>query len=108
MATLEDLRKPQKFVVSNLGPDSFKPGGQRANSVYRDLGIAEATNGAVKAHVVKNLGKFDKAKVGGLHSHGLEFHLVYLLRGWIRMKVEGHGVFEFTAGTCWNQPPGLV
>ena len=107
MATLEDLRKPQEYVVSHLGPDSFKPGGQRANSLYRDLGLTAATHGAVKAHVVKNIGPFDKAKVGGMHFHGLEFHFVYMLKGWIRMKVAGHGIVTVREGSAWLQPPGI-
>lgn len=107
MSVSDQLTLPQRFVVSHLECDSFKPGGQRANSLYRDLGITEATNGAAKAHVVRNIGQFDKSKVGGLHSHHLEFHFIYMLKGWIRMRVEGQGEIVVREGTSWLQPPGI-
>ncbi len=46
-------RRPrrQRFVASHLEPGAFK-GGLRAYAQYRDLSIAEATDGLVVAHVI--------------------------------------------------------
>lgn len=107
MTVSDQLALAQQFVVNHLKPDSFKPGGQRANSLYRDLDITDATNGAAKAHVVRNIGPFDKSKVGNVHCHNLEFHFIYMLKGWIRMRVEGQGEIVVREGTAWLQPPGI-
>ena len=41
------------------------------------------------------------------HYHDIDFHMVYVLKGWIRSEFEGEGVHTMRAGSCWVQPPGI-
>jgi hypothetical protein len=77
-----------KFTVSHLRDSRFDPRGLRAFFEYRDLGIAEATDGKVVAHVIR--AKPGAPLSGGRHHHDVEFQLVYVLRGW-----------------CTHEPPGI-
>ena len=43
----------------------------------------------------------------GYHSHRLEFQTNYLLKGWIRVDLEGLGELRLEAGDAWYQPPNL-
>src|SRR5881275_2720278 len=45
-------RRPQRFVVSHHREKDFE-GGLRSYAKYRDLGIVKATNGMVRAHVIR-------------------------------------------------------
>jgi hypothetical protein len=98
--------KPQKFVVSHLQASDFKAG-LRSYAHYRDLGVAEATGGAVQAHVIRLLGKCDPSVVAIEHYHGVQFQLVYLLKGWMIGEYEGQGKIKMKAGSCWIQPNGI-
>ncbi len=101
--------KPQRFVVSHFnGDDDFKAG-FRPNSLYRDLGIEEATNGLALAHVVRAAGPFPKDGVAGPHRHYVDFQFCYVLKGWQTMRVAGQdGIVTAREGTSWIQPPGIV
>lgn len=97
---------PQNFVVSHLKPSDFKTG-LRSYAKYRDLGIAEATGGAVQAHVIRLLGPCDPKVVAIPHYHGVQFQMIYLLKGWMVGEYEGQGKIKMKAGSCWLQPNGI-
>jgi len=100
--------RQQKFAVSHLHDDSFKAGtGLRAYNIHRDLGVIKATNGLVKAHVVRAAGPCKKGDTGGRHTHDVQFQFVYMLKGWQTMWFEGHGVITMREGSSWTQPPGI-
>lgn len=77
---------------------------------YRDLGIAEATDGKFRAHVlrVKDGGDTGDLHTTGLHQHHLDFQMIYILKGWIKFTYEGRGEHVFGPGDCCLQPPGIV
>lgn len=97
---------PQTFVVSHLKSSDFKTG-LRSYAKYRDLGIAEATRGAVQAHVIRLLGPCDPKVVAIPHYHGVQFQMIYLLKGWMVGEYEGQGKIKMKAGSCWLQPNGI-
>lgn len=97
---------PQKFVVSHVKESDFKTG-LRSYAKYRDLGMTEATSGAVQAHVIRLLGSCDPKVVAIPHYHGVQFQMVYLLKGWMVGEYEGQGKIKMTAGSCWLQPNGI-
>ena len=80
--------------------------GLRGHFAYRDLGIAEATSGKVLAQVIKATESCDEP--GDTHRHKLDFHMVYMLKGWARMRFEGVGEARLEAGDCWYQEPGIT
>lgn len=93
-----------KLYVSH-GKDADFSEGLRGFFEYRDLGIKEATNGKVGAHVIRAVP--GKHEVGDKHTHNLEFQLVYILKGWVKFWYEGKGDVKLEAGSCVHQPPGI-
>ena len=99
--------KNQKPLVKHYDEADFKPGGFRPYNLYRDLGVIAATNGMVKAHIVRAERSPEKGESGDRHAHHVDFQFVYMLKGWQTMEMEGVGVFTVHAGGCWTQPPGI-
>ena len=93
----------QNFVVSHARDASFERG-LRSFFEYRDLGIANATQGAVVAHVIRASGREFSSQP---HLHRTTFQLVYVLKGWIEFEYEGHGRVRLEAGSCVYQPPSI-
>jgi Cupin domain len=94
------------FTASHHRPDAFEQG-LRRYAQYRDLGIAGATSGMVRAHVIKMIPPCDPAEVSKRHFHDVEFQMVYVLKGWIKGEYEGAGVVTMHEGSCWLQPPKI-
>jgi hypothetical protein len=100
------VRAKQRFTVSHHREEDFDAG-LRAYSAYRDLGIAAATAGLARAHVIRMTKPFTRGEVDIPHYHDVEFQMVYVLKGWFRSEFEGEGVHTFYAGSAWIQPPGI-
>jgi hypothetical protein len=98
--------RPHIFVASHHRPDAFEQG-LRRYAQYRDLGIAGATSGMVRAHVIKMIPPCDPAEVSKRHFHEVDFQMVYVLKGWIKGEYEGAGVVTMREGSCWLQPPKI-
>jgi quercetin dioxygenase-like cupin family protein len=99
------MEHSMKFSVSHSDTGGFKDDGLRPFFQYRDLGIRDATQGKIVAHVIR-------AKPGThcepqRHHHGVEFQMVYVLKGWIKFDYEGVGEVTLKAGSCVHQPPGI-
>lgn len=95
---------PSGFVVTHAA-DAHYSRGLRSFFDYRDLGILEATEGRVQAHVIRAAA--GAAFSGQPHLHKTHFQLVYVLRGWIEFEYEGQGLVRLEAGSCVHQPPGI-
>jgi mannose-6-phosphate isomerase-like protein (cupin superfamily) len=98
--------KKQTFVASHHSPDAFEQG-LRRYAQYRDLGIAAATDGLVRAHVIKFVPPFIPAEVSKRHYHDVQFQMVYVLKGWMKSEFEGQGAITMREGSCWLQPPKI-
>ena len=98
--------KPQSFVATHRKDAEFKTG-LRAYAAYRDLLTDKATGGAVQSHVIRLVGKCDPKVVSIPHYHGVQFQMLYMLKGWMIGEYEGQGRVKMTAGSCWIQPPGI-
>ena len=98
--------KPQSFVATHVNDAEFKTG-LRAYAAYRDLLTDKATGGAVQSHVIRLIGKCDPKVVSIPHYHGVQFQMLYMLKGWMIGEYEGQGRVKMTAGSCWIQPPGI-
>ncbi len=102
------MKKPPKqaFVVSHLKEKDFE-GGLRSYAKYRDLGIAAATKGLARAHVIRMLPPCEPAVVSKRHHHDVDFQMVYVLKGWMKGEYEGVGTVTMREGSCWLQPPNI-
>ena len=77
--------------------------GLRAFFSYRDLGIAEASAGSVRAHVIRAVpGKHAEPR---WHRHHLAFQMVFVTRGWVRFEYEDIGEVLLKPGDSVYQPP---
>ncbi len=98
--------KRQRFVASHHKPGAFETG-LRRYAQYRDLGIAAATNGLARAHVIRMIPPCDPAEVSKRHYHDVDFQMIYVLKGWIKGEYEGAGEVTMYEGSAWLQPPRI-
>ena len=106
-APAKRVRPKQRIAVSHYRDEDFKADGLRAYAQYRDLGVAEASQGLARAHVIRLIGPCDPAEVSKLHFHDVDFQMVYVLKGWVKTYMEGQGETLMTEGTSWTQPPRI-
>jgi mannose-6-phosphate isomerase-like protein (cupin superfamily) len=99
-------RKPQRVAISHHREEDFASG-LRSYAKYRDLGIADATDGMVRAHVLRFVEPCDPAVVSKLHYHDTEFQMVFVLKGWVKTELEGQGEVLMREGSSWTQPPKI-
>ena len=92
------------FSVSHAASSTFESG-LREFFDYRDLGIKDATDGRVVAHVIRAAKGAEFS--GQPHLHRTDFQMVYILKGWIEFEYEGQGKIRLEAGSCVHQPPSI-
>src|ERR1700716_2799042 len=97
-------RSKQRFVVSHHREEDFETG-LRAYAQYRDLGVAKATRGMLRADVIRFVRPCDPKEVCERHYHGGDFQKVYVLKGGIKTEIDGQGEILTRAGSAWIQPP---
>jgi len=107
MSVEDTKQRKQTFVASHLDEFSFKADGHRPYYDYRELGMVEATQGALRAHVLRANSPCKEGGVGW-HKHILDVHFVYVLKGWQKMEFEGQGVVTMREGSAWIQPPSIL
>jgi len=100
-------RPKQRIAISHHREEDFRADGLRAYAQYRDLGIKDATHGLAQAHVIRLLGPCNPQEVSKLHYHDVQFQMVYVLKGWVKTYMEGHGETMMQQGSCWTQPPKI-
>ena len=100
-------RRPKQAVVISHHDDNDFDTGLRAYSAYRDLGVAAATRGKVRAHVIRMTRPFDGGEVAVPHYHDVDFQMVYVLKGWFETDLDGHGPVRMHVGSAWTQPPKI-
>jgi len=74
---------------------------------YRDLGIADATNGDYIAHIIRANGKTSSSDVQQWHVHDCTFQFVQVLEGWATFEYDGQGEKTIRKGDTVLQPPGI-
>jgi len=101
------IRPRQRVAISHHRDKDFRADGLRAYAAYRDLGVADATNGLARAHVIRLIGPCNQAEVAKLHQHHVDFQMVYVLKGWVKTYLEGEGESLMKQGSAWTQPPRI-
>ena len=79
--------------------------GLRDFFLYRDLGVAKATDGRVIAHLVK--ANHPPTDGTGWHYHVADFQIVIMMKGWARFMYEDKPTLV-QAGDVVHQRPGIV
>ena len=88
------------IVLSRLDDANWTNKGLRTFLEYRDLGLAQATDGRFGATIARCIRKFEPGGGSKRHSHDVGFHLIYVLRGWLRTEFEGLGEVVMKQGDC--------
>ena len=95
------------LAIHECDEDSFKPVGLWDSFDYRDLGMAAATDGKVGAIHLRAKGPCRRDL--GFHRHDLAFQMVYILKGWVTYRWQGHDEpITAHAGASVYSPPGEV
>jgi len=100
-------RPKQRIAISHYRDEDFKADGLRTYAQYRDLGVADASSGLARAHVIRLIGPCEPDIVSKLHFHDVDFQMVYVLKGWVKTYMEGVGETMFQTGSSWTQPPRI-
>src|SRR6202012_5563184 len=106
-APVKRARPKQSVAMSHHREEDFKADGLRTYAQYRDLGIADATHGLARAHVIRLIGPCNPEEVSKLHFHDVEFQMVYVLKGWVKTYMDGIGETTYQQNACWTQPPKI-
>ncbi|MDE0056485.1 MAG: cupin domain-containing protein, partial [Defluviicoccus sp.] len=95
------------LAIHECDEAAFKPIGLWDSFDYRDLGMAEATGGKVGAIHLRAKGPCQRDL--GFHRHELDFQMVYILKGWVTYRWQGHAEpITAHAGASVYSPPGEV
>ena len=94
-----------KFSHVKPADTAWRSEGLRDFFLYKDLGVADATNGRVIAHLVK--ANMAPEKGTGWHRHEAAFQIVYMTKGWAKFMY-GDQETLVEAGDCVHQRPGIV
>src|SRR6476646_11713706 len=70
-----------KIVLSRLDGTNWTRKGLRPFLEYRDLGLAEATEGRVGGTIGRAIKKFEPGGGAPRHTHNTSFHLIFVMRG---------------------------
>ena len=100
-----DYSSETRFSHVKPGDTEYVSDGLRDFFLYRDLGVAKATNGKVIAHLVK--ANHPPQQGTGWHRHIAEFQIVIMLKGWARFMY-GEQETLVSAGDCVHQRPGIA
>jgi hypothetical protein len=67
---------------------------------YRDLGIAEITDGKIGATIAKAFSPQRPEDYAPPHVHSLGFHMIFVLKGWLKTDFEELGEVVLREGDC--------
>ena len=93
----------QTFTISHDSDDAFTSDGLREYATYRDLGFSKATGGLVHAQVIR-LKSPCTDEVRQRHYHDVGLQMVYILKGMMRIEIEGVGEVVAKAGSGFVLP----
>ncbi|MGI6871918.1 hypothetical protein [Amycolatopsis sp. 3B14] len=97
------LAKPDMFMP--LEADSFKPIAGFPAADLRPLpAVAKYSGGLANAFVIKANPEY-KWQGAPWHTHHLNVHFNYIVKGWALFEFEGVGTVRLEAGTAFYQPP---
>lgn len=95
-----------RLAVSRAADGAFETDGLREEFVYRDLGAADATGGALHAHVIK--AKRPDGGHNGLHRHLVDFQFALVLEGWVSFYYVDRGEITYRKGDAVTVPGGTL
>jgi mannose-6-phosphate isomerase-like protein (cupin superfamily) len=80
-----ETRAPMKLAISRKSSPVYKEG-RRVFFKYRDLGVADATGGTMRAQVMEAITGMTEPT--GWHVHHCQAQFVYVIKGWVDLEFE--------------------
>ncbi|MBY0333270.1 MAG: cupin domain-containing protein [Acetobacteraceae bacterium] len=80
-----ETRAPMKLAISRKSAPNYTQG-RRTFFKYRDLGVAEATGGSMRAQVMEGITGMTEPT--GWHVHHCQAQFVYIIKGWVDLEFE--------------------
>ena len=99
-----EARAPMQLAISRKASPTYTKG-RRTFFKYRDLGVAEATGGAMRAQVMEAITGMTEPT--GWHTHQCEAQFVYVLKGWVELEFEDGTRSRSEAGDAILIPGGM-
>ena len=79
------LRTPMTLTISRKSNPVYKEG-RRVFFKYRDLGVADATGGTMRAQIMEAITGMTEPT--GWHVHHCEAQFIYIIKGWVELEFE--------------------
>lgn len=96
--------KPAEKIVHVTPETAQVIPGRRAFFTYLDLGVEDASNGAMKAQVMKATQGLSKPT--GWHYHECDRQFLYMIKGWVDLQFEDGRKIRLNAGDTLTIPGG--
>lgn len=94
-----------ELLVQHSADAEFGLTGRRAFFEYRDTGLADQTDGAYRAKVMRAT---DVMETTGWHYHECDLQFVYVLKGWVDLDFADGRHERMAEGTTFAIPGGMV
>jgi len=104
--SIEPAKRHTFLIQHSQGEADFLVDGFRPYAAYRDLGLAKATNGMAQAHIIRMLPPCTD-EVRKRHYHVTKLQYAYILRGWMKIEVDGHGPMIAKQGSFFMLPQNI-
>ncbi len=98
-------RRPTMTVAHASLKNPRMVGGRRDFFTYRDLEVKEASNGQMRAQVMKAVTGMTEPT--GWHYHTCEGQFVYCLKGWVELEFDGAPTVRMEPGESMFIPGGM-
>ena len=107
VSTLKKSADPQPTGKLAYATEQSAPKvpGRRTFFTYRDLGVADASQGRVKAQTMTAITGMTEPT--GWHYHTCEGQFVYALKGWVKLEFETGETIHLKQGESLYIPGGL-
>jgi hypothetical protein len=104
--SIEPTKRHRFLIQHSKGEADFKNDGLRPYAMYRDLGLAKATNGMAQGHIIRMVPPCTD-EVRKRHFHVTKLQYAYILRGWMKLEVDGQGTLVAKKGTIFMLPQNV-
>ena len=96
-------QQPQSIAIATVENPTYVAG-RRSFFKYRELGVTEASNGAMRAQVTEASQGITEPT--GWHYHVCEQQFIYMLKGWVDLEFEDGRKVRLTQGDSMMIPGG--
>lgn len=96
---------PEKTLAYATPESAPQVAGRRAFFSYADLGVTDASNGEMRAQVMKSATGLTEPT--GWHYHECDGQFVYAIKGWVDLEFETGEKYRLKAGDSLFIPGGM-